>query len=220
MSFTCSRVTALGEERMLDRFANHCLEKPLSWMAKGVIALGLRPDHVTLIGFSLGMLALPALATEHYGLALLFIVLNRLADGLDGAVARATTSSDAGGFLDITLDFIFYSSVPLGFILANPLQNAVAGGILMLSFVGTGVSFLAFAIFAEKHKITNINYPNKSFHYAGGLMEGAETQIFFIAMCIFPLYFSWLASIFALLCVLTSSLRIYASFNTLKSLSS
>ncbi|RUR31152.1 CDP-alcohol phosphatidyltransferase family protein [Vreelandella nanhaiensis] len=205
---------------MLDRFANPYLEKPLNWMAKGVIALGMRPDYVALIGFGLGMLALPALATEHYGLALVFIVLNRLADGLDGAVARATTASDAGGFLDITLDFIFYSSVPLGFILAHPLQNAAAGGVLMLSFVGTGVSFLASAIFAERHNITNIDYPNKSFHYAGGLMEGGETQLFFIIMCLFPLYFPWLALVFALLCALTSGLRIYAGFKTLSALSS
>lgn len=203
---------------MLDRLANRHLRKPLSWIAKGLVSLGLRPDPMTLIGFGLGMLALPALAMENYGLALLLVVLNRLADGLDGAIARLTTSSDAGGFLDITLDFIFYSSVPLGFILADPVQNAIAGGVLMLSFVGTGVSFLAFAIFAEKYQLENIAFPNKSFHYMGGLMEGAETQAFFIAMCLFPAHFAILAYCFAALCAVTAFLRIYSSYQLLKSL--
>lgn len=201
---------------MLDRFANRHLERPLRWAAQRMIALGVRPDHVTLVGFCLGMLALPALATEHVGLALSCIVLNRVADGLDGAMARLTRASDAGGFLDITLDFIFYASVPLGFVLADPVHNAAPGGILMLSFVGTGVSFLAFAIFAEKHDIKNGDFPDKSIHYIGGLMEGAETQLFFIAMCLFPQAFAGLAYTFAALCVVTTFSRVYAGYRVLK----
>jgi len=185
-------------------------------MAKGLVSIRLRPNHVTLFGFFLGMLALPTLAAEHYGLALIFIILNRIADGLDGATARLANSSDAGGFLDITFDFIFYASVPLGFVLADPLNNAMAGSILMFSFVGTGASFLASAIFAERCGVRGGNFSNKAFHYADGLMEGAETQAFFVAMCLFPHYFSWLAFVFSALCILTSGLRIYSTFKFLK----
>tara|TARA_R100001039_G_scaffold38938_2_gene42625 strand:- start:11057 stop:11308 length:252 start_codon:yes stop_codon:yes gene_type:complete len=57
------------------------------------------------------------------------------------------TPSDAGGFLDITLDFIFYQAVVFAFGLADP-ANLSWALLLMLSFVGTGISFLAFAVMA------------------------------------------------------------------------
>lgn len=87
------------------------------------------------------MLALPFLALGWYGAALAAIVLNRLLDGLDGALARRRGLSDAGGFLDISLDFLFYALVPFGFIVADPAQNALAGGWLLFAFIGTGSSF-------------------------------------------------------------------------------
>jgi phosphatidylglycerophosphate synthase len=53
------------------------------------------------------VLALPFLALRWYGAALAAILLNRLLDGLDGALARRRGLTDAGGFLDISLDFLF-----------------------------------------------------------------------------------------------------------------
>ena len=54
------------------------------------------------------------------GAALLLFILNRLFDGLDGAVARATRRTDRGGFLDIVFDFAVYGAVPLAFALREP----------------------------------------------------------------------------------------------------
>jgi phosphatidylglycerophosphate synthase len=102
-------------------------------------------NQVSLAGFLIGMLALPLLAFGRYQWALAAILLNRLLDGLDGAVARDTGITDRGGFLDITLDFIFYAAVVLGFALADP-ANALAAATLLFAFMGTGSSFLAFAI--------------------------------------------------------------------------
>ena len=34
------------------------------------------------------------------------------------SVARLSKASDAGGFLDISLDFLFYASIPLAFAIA------------------------------------------------------------------------------------------------------
>jgi phosphatidylglycerophosphate synthase len=67
------------------------------------------PDGLTLTGFVIGVLALPFLVLNSYLAALVAIVLNRLLDGLDGALARRRGLSDAGGFLDIALDFLFYA---------------------------------------------------------------------------------------------------------------
>ncbi len=57
---------------------------------------------------------------------LFFIAASRLADGLDGELARVTAPTDRGAFLDITLDFLFYASVPLAFAWADPAANALA----------------------------------------------------------------------------------------------
>lgn len=83
------------------------------------------------------------------------------------ALARRRELTDAGGFLDISLDFLFYALVPFGFILAAPEQNALAGGWLLFAFIGTGSSFLAFAALAAKHQIDNPGYAHKSFYYLG-----------------------------------------------------
>ncbi len=143
-------------------------------------------------------------------------MLNRLLDGLDGALARRRGLSDAGGFLDISLDFLFYALVPFGFIVADPAQNALAGGWLLFAFIGTGSSFLAFATLAAKHQIANPGYAHKSFYYLGGLTEGTETILLFVLCCLFPAHFTWLAWCFGALCWLTTFTRIWSGYLTLR----
>lgn len=201
---------------MLDKMSIQLIRQPLTLTAKYLDTTGLTANQVTLLGFILGCLALPALVTEHYLLALVFIVLNRIFDGLDGALARIQGITDAGGFLDISLDFLFYSLIPFGFVLANPEQNAVAGAFLIFSFVGTGSSFLAFAVMASKRGIDNPVYKNKSLYYMSGLTEGTETIACLVAFCLFPLHFSSIAYLFGAACWFTTFTRIYSGFQTLK----
>ena len=132
----------------------------------------------------------------------------------------AQQSTSAGGYLDITLDFLFYAAVPLGFILANPAQNAIAGALLLAAFIGTGSSFLAFAISAEKFKLDKPQFKYKSFYYLNGLTEGTETIALFIALCIWPQHFVLLAGIFATACAVTIFTRIHGGYHTLKQLES
>ena len=158
---------------------------------------------------------MPLIILNFYALALLCIVLNRLADGVDGELARMGTPSDAGGFLDITLDFIFYQAVVFAFGLADPANTSWAL-LLMLPFVGTGVSFLAFAVMAEKHQIVSVSYPNKSLHYLNGLAEGTETIAVFVAFCLWPQQFPWIAGVFAAICFMTAASRIHFAYITLR----
>lgn len=99
--------------------------------------------------------------------------------------------------------------------------RSVAGvaGLLMLSFMGTGATFLAFAIMAGKYQLDSPDYPQKALYYMGGLTEGAETIIALILFCLFPQYFPWLAGTFALMCWITTAAHIRAGYTTLKSLS-
>ncbi|WP_306004511.1 CDP-alcohol phosphatidyltransferase family protein [Aquicoccus porphyridii] len=175
--------------------------------AKVLARLGVSPDAITLGGFGIGVLALPLLAFGCHGAALVAILLNRLMDGLDGAVARITGPSERGAFLDIALDFVFYALVPLGFALGAPDVNALPAAVLIAAFVGTGSSFLAFAAVAAREGRAAPAYPTKGIYYLGGLTEGFETIAFFIVICLFPAHFPVFAYIFAVACALTTLTR-------------
>lgn len=168
---------------------------------------GVAADQITLVGFGIGLLACMAAGLGAFGLALLGLALNRLADGLDGAVARLGRSTDRGAFLDIALDFAFYALFPVGFALYDPASNALPAAILVASFMGTGSSFLAFSIIAEKRGIEAKDYPTKGIYYLGGLTEGAETIALFVTVCLFPQAFPVLAYLFAVACAVTTLTR-------------
>ncbi|MEO0919940.1 MAG: CDP-alcohol phosphatidyltransferase family protein, partial [Pseudomonadota bacterium] len=143
-----------------------------------------------------------------YWLGLALLLLSRICDGLDGAVARVTSSSDFGGYLDIVLDFVFYGAIPLGFVLADPSANAIAGAVLIFSFYVNGASFLAFAIMAEKHKLTTDQRGEKSFFFSTGLAEATETIVVFVLFCLLPTWFPIIAYIFAIIVFYTALSRI------------
>lgn len=191
---------------MLDARLRPWIDPALDRLARPLAASGVSANLVTLAGFVLGLAALPALAQQQTLLALGLILANRLLDGLDGAIARATGPSDFGGFLDIVCDFVFYAAVPLGFALADP-QNALAAAFLIFSFVGSGSSFLAYAILAAKRGGTEPP-KRKAFHHLGGLTEGFETILCFVLMCLFPGAFADLAWMFGALCWLTTATRV------------
>jgi phosphatidylglycerophosphate synthase len=175
--------------------------------ARMLAARGITADQISIAGFCLGLLAVPALAMGWWLAAAPLIAVNRILDGLDGAVARINGPTDRGAFLDIALDFMFYALVPVGFALSDPAANAVAAAVLIAAFVGTGSSFLAFAAIAAKRHQTADAFPSKGLYYLGGLTEGFETIALFLAMCLFPAFFPMLAWIFAAACGVTTILR-------------
>jgi phosphatidylglycerophosphate synthase len=193
---------------MLDRYALPLIRPPIDRMARGLVQAGVGANAVTLTGFFIGLAAAVLIAAGAYPAGLAALLLSRLCDGLDGAVARQTAPTDAGGFLDITLDFVFYASIPLAFAVANPAANALASAVLLAAFIGTGSSFLAFAIMAAKRGMTSTALPDKSFYFLGGLTEATETLLFFVAMCLWPQHFALLAYAFAALCAITIVTRI------------
>nr|WP_299244661.1 CDP-alcohol phosphatidyltransferase family protein [uncultured Halomonas sp.] len=202
---------------MLDRWSMRWVQPPLARLAMRLAQWRITPNQVTLVGFVIGMLALPLLAMQAYAAALGAILVNRVLDGVDGALARHTqTSSDAGGFLDITLDFVFYAAVVLGFGLADPESNALAAALLLFAFMGTGSSFLAFAIMAAKHDIERPRFTHKAFYYLDGLTEGTETILALVAFCLWPRHFALLAIVFATACLMTTVTRLWGGYRTLR----
>jgi len=201
---------------MLDRWTIRLVRKPLNRAAEVLKKIGCHPDQVTLAAFVIGMGALAALYLHSYSLAFFCIVLNRIGDGLDGALARITKTTDGGGFLDIVLDFIFYSAVVFGFALAEPQANGLAAATLLFAFVGTGSSFLTFAIMAERRGLENIAYPQKGIYYLSGLAEGTETFLFLVLFCLFPGWFPALAYAFAAICLVTMLTRLVGGYMALR----
>lgn len=192
---------------MIDRHLLPLQKALLTFPARALSSIGVTADQVTLAGFGLAVLSFAALAFGWFGAGLALFLLNRLLDGLDGALARATAPTDRGAFIDIAADFLTYALIPMGFAVADPASNALAAAVLVTSFVGTGSSFLAFASIAARRGMTAPAYPTKGIYYLGGLTEGAETIGCFVLMFLFPAWFSPLAWGFALLCFVTTGLR-------------
>ncbi|PVB62938.1 CDP-alcohol phosphatidyltransferase family protein [Labrenzia sp. 011] len=202
---------------MLDARLRPLIDPPLNQMGRLLAAGGVGPNTVTLTGFALGMGSAAAIAGGYWLAGLILIALNRLADGLDGAVARATRKTDLGGYLDITLDFFFYGAIPLAFAVQNPHANALAAAALLASFYANGSAFLAFAIMAEKNKLTTDTQGQKSLYYLGGLAEGTETIALFLLMALLPGWFPFFAWGFACVCFISAGARVMIGVKALRS---
>ena len=193
---------------MFDRIALKLTKPAVDAIAGRLHKFGFTADQLTLTAFGLGMASALLIALEHSHFAIIPLLAGRLLDGLDGALARLSLATDRGAFLDISLDFLFYASVPLAFATVDPLAAAV----LLAAFVGTGTSFLAYAIIAEKRGEKSTTYPSKSFYYLGGLTEGTETITCFVLMCLWPQHFALFAYIYAAMCLMTTATRLVAGW--------
>jgi len=197
---------------MLDRTALRMLRPSFDAAAASLQRVGVSADQVTLFGFVTGVAAALAIATQHPLIGLVVLLASRWCDGLDGELARLTTPTDRGGFLDITLDFLVYASIPLAFAIADPAANALAAALLLAAFIGTATTFLAFAVMAGQRGLKNAAYPSKGMYYLGGLTEGTETLACFALMCLWPAQFALFATVFAALCGLTIATRLWAGW--------
>lgn len=202
---------------MLDSAARKLIDPPLNALGKRLAARGVTANAVTLTGLALGLIAAAVIALGQPLLALVPLLASRLADGLDGAVARATVKTDFGGYLDIAADFLFYGAVPLGFVLMHPDANAIAGAFLLTSFYFNGTSFLGYAILAEKHTMETQAQGQKTLYFSNGLLEGTETILFFVLLCLLPAQFARLAWVFGTLTFATAALRIFVAYRVFRS---
>lgn len=193
---------------MLDAKLRPLIDGPLNRVGAMLADRGISANEVTGFALFMGLVAAGVIAAGLPGaLALVPLAVSRLADGLDGAVARATEKTDFGGLLDVVGDFAFYAAIPLAFALRDA-GNAVAAAFLLAAFYINGASFLGFAIMAEKRGISTEAQGKKSLYYSAGLLEGTETIGFFGVLCLWPDAFRPLAVIFGLLCLFTTGARL------------
>jgi phosphatidylglycerophosphate synthase len=199
---------------MFDPPLRRLIDPPLNRVGIWLAAKGVSANGASLAGLAVGLLAVPLLAYQHFGAALAVILLNRLVDGLDGAIARHVGPTAFGGYLDIVCDMVFYAAIPLGFALADP-AFAPWAALLLATFVGTSSSFLGRAIMAAQRGETDDKVRGqKSFFYAAGLVEGSETIFAFVLFCLFPRAFPALAGLLSFLCLWTIVARLREGYKS------
>ena len=203
---------------MLDPLMRRLIDPPLKGLA-AIWPRRVRADQITISGFVLGIGCFLAIATNSLTAALILLGLNRLADGLDGAVARAQSPSELGAYLDIVADFALWGLLPIGFIILDS-DNSVAAAVLLSSFSMSMTVFLAFSIMAEKRGLETDAQGRKSFFYVAGLAEGTETITFFAIVIIWPGAFIPAAFLYAGIVYMSVIGRVASSYFILKDLPS
>lgn len=155
--------------------------------------LGLRPNHITVLGFAFALAAAFGASQGLTALALGLWWLGRLFDGTDGIYARDSgQTSDFGGYLDIVLDMASYSVMILGFAYHSPELNFYWLIILFL-YVLCITSALALGALTEKAGTGPSD--NRSLTLAAGLAEGGETGLAYSLFLLFPTWTPLLAQV-------------------------
>ncbi len=193
---------------MLDGWARRRIDPALDRVAGALHAAGISANAITLSAFAIGAAAALAIALGALWTGLILDLVERLGDGLDGAVAKRAGRTDLGGYLDIVLDFAFYGMIPLAFVILDPAANGIPGALLIAVFYANGASFLAYAAIAEKRGLAGNARGPKSLFFTTGLAEATETIAVFVAFCLFPDWFAILAYAFAALTAYTALSRV------------
>ena len=169
------------------------------------------PNIITLVGLLPGVAAALAFLGGFFQVALWLWLLNRLLDGLDGEVARAQDKqTDLGGYLDILADLLVYASIPVA--LAIYWNNSwvwCCCSLMLMSFYLNIGSWMYLSSILEKIGLgAEETGESTSVCMPRGLVEGAETVLFFTLFLVFPSKAALLFGVFGFLTFLGAALRV------------
>lgn len=190
---------------MLDSRLRSSLAPVLDRLAAGLDRRDIHPGWVTATGAVLGAGACAAAASSAWGVALVLWLANRLADGLDGPLARRRQASDLGGVLDIVADFAVYAGFVAGVAVAVPEARLAAVATLAAYYV-SGATFLAWSSVAERRRRDRPD--ERSLHFVGGIAEGFETVVAYVAICLAPGRATVILWVFAAMVTVTALQRL------------
>ncbi|MCU0255460.1 MAG: CDP-alcohol phosphatidyltransferase family protein [Vicinamibacterales bacterium] len=173
------------DETARGRFAS--LAAPVArWFAARRVSAA----QMTAVGLVLALAAavFVALAQPWVGLGLW--LASRVADGLDGQLARASGGgSPLGGYLDITADMIAYSAMVLGFAAAHP-RHGLLWAAVLAGYVLAITTTLALAAAAERVG-RQVSATDRSLQFTRGLAEAGETTIVYALWVAWPAGIAW-----------------------------
>lgn len=180
-------------------FSRYCVDSLATHLAANTI---LQPKQITLLAGLSGIGAGIALISQSPLLACILLLFSGYCDILDGAVARkmdCVTSS--GVVLDIATDRLVEFAIILGLYWISPQTRGFLSILMLGSILCCVTSFLVIGIFS-------VNNTERRFHYSKGLVERFEAFLFFIAMILCPDQFRLLGSVFVILVLLTTLIRV------------
>jgi phosphatidylglycerophosphate synthase len=191
---------------MLDELVRKLFESPLIRLAGVLQRLGVGANTVTVIGFIWGLFAIATVAGGYFVLGLIFLTANRLADLLDGVLARRTRPTAFGGFLDMTLGYTIHSGLAFAFVMARQ-QNGLAGTFLILGLFADAVTALGARAYGVPVVRDEGPVPRTLI-----LVGQTQTYILYAIMLLAPWTFGMLPYLFGVLCFVTAGARIAAAF--------
>ena len=191
---------------MLDTRARRVLAPPLDAVGARLADAGVPALALTAAGWVAGVAACVAVVAHAWLPALVLWLLNRLLDGLDGAVARRQGASDLGGFLDIVADFSIYAGFVVAVGVAQPDARLACLALLSAYYV-SGTAFLALSSLLERRG-TTIAADGRSLRFVGGLAEGTETVVVYALLCLLPDRAELLVWVFTAAVAVTAAQRI------------
>jgi phosphatidylglycerophosphate synthase len=146
---------------------------------------GVTPSQVTWAGFLLALAAAGVVAAGHPALGLALWLPSRVADGLDGVLARATDQQTAfGAYLDITLDMAAYCAMVVGFALLHPAYHTLWIAVLAGYVLNITTTLALAAAAAESHKVLATG--NRTFQFTRGLAEAGEASVVYVLWALLP----------------------------------
>ena len=208
---------------MLDQPVRRILNVPLAGAARILDRPGITPDGLTLTGLGLGLASATAAALQWWAVALVLWLVSRVIDGLDGALARRRradgrgATGEAGGFLDITADFVAYGAGVVGVAIgASVAFDAPWWPFLLVLFAYyvNGAAFLAFSSIAERTGRTIDD--GRSLSFLGRIAEGTETIVVHALWLILPFWAAPIAVGWAALVGVSAVQRIVAGYRALR----
>ncbi|MDD4556597.1 MAG: CDP-alcohol phosphatidyltransferase family protein [Alphaproteobacteria bacterium] len=201
----------IGEKRKVVRKG---FDKTLNKSAKKLNELGIKANYITIIGFIVGLFSLNFLSYENYFYALICILINRLFDFLDGAIARISEVTKFGIFIDTLFDYIFYAAVIFGFAFTRSEHNALAAAFLLFSLFCFSCSMLSYALIDNKNLLEEEKKKKETPFYLKGIIQGYEVFCAIVLACLFPRFFPIIAVMVGILCLIKAiSVIIKAYYN-------
>ncbi len=147
------------------------------------------PNLISVVALAFGLGAAAAAASAAWGIGLALWIANRIADGLDGTVARvAERQTDFGGYLDILLDFVVYAAIPVGFAFSGIDRPVLLWAVALEgAFFVNACSWMYLSAVLEKRasgaratgELTTVTMPP-------ALVAGFETVVFYALFFLFP----------------------------------
>lgn len=198
------------DEPFRGRFAT--ASRPIvAWLAR----TGITPNQLTITAWVLGLAAAALIAVGFPRTGLALWLTSRIADGLDGAVARqAGATSPLGGFLDITLDMTAYAAIVVAFGIAHPALGtgwmAVLAGYIIVITTTLALSDAA----STAGRV--VSTTDRTFQFTPGFTEAGETNAMYTLWVLLPDYLPLLVWVWAVALLATGVQRTYLAWRVLR----